>query len=159
MKKLTSVLIAAILAVFTLSLKAQVTPSTPITLTNVPTYIIGGATSNITAQAVSVAQGQGIGVVVGGLGTNAATTDALTLYWSVSRDGSATNFTTAYLTTTASATGVTQFYQFTNLPPAVLNNTPYIALTKIVSAANATNTITNLTVTLIRGNPGNAIFY
>jgi hypothetical protein len=133
--------------------QAQVTPGTQITLTNLPLFITGGSTSNLAAQPIALRQGGGFGVAVSALGTNALTTGNLTLTWNVSRDGTSTNFTTTGpITTTVACNGTSTAWYWTNYSVAALNNNPWLTLSSIANG-NATNSVTNLAVTVFFGNP------
>jgi len=158
MKSIHKIIFAAMLVVAFLaflappSAEAQLNNGTQISITNLPKAIVGGATSNLTGNVITLRQGAGMSVVFGGIGTNTFTTNNVTVTWNVSRDGSTTNLANnGPIVTTAPLNGTNQIYYWTNYSPTVLNNNPCIVPTSITVAG--TNQITNITMTVLFGNP------
>ena len=152
--KLISTMAVAFLACLALPAFAQVTPTTPIVLTNLPLQLIGGTSSNVTTQVIALRQGGGFSVAVSAQGTNAVTTNTITLTWNVSRDGTSTNFSnTGPIVTTVPMNGTNAVYYWTNYPVSLVNNNPWLTLSSWSSANTSTNAVTNLTVTVLFGNP------
>ena len=142
----------AVLLVFGASLhelRAQIYPTTLVTLTNLPTYVVGGATSNINSQYFEVPHGGGFSVSAVIAGTKAATVDALTLQFAPAIDG--TNYaTTNFVAFTAVPNGTTGQITWTNFAPATVDNARRWKLVKAISAAASTNKtfITNIFIGL-----------
>jgi hypothetical protein len=134
---------------------AQVTPTTVYTLTNLPSFITGGATSNLfsltnstgvliapTNNIIPLWQGSGLSSWGGLITSNAFSTQKVTLLWSFSPDGTNwlygdTNVTPAFANT---ASGNSTNLSATNFTSGLCNNFQYAAPYQLISALSSTNT-------------------
>ena len=130
------------------STQAQVTPTTVVQLTNLPSLYWPGGTSNIFSTSTNSAGiptnnviqlWQGSGMVFTTILTNLASTGgALVINWALSQDG--TNWAFApnggiYVTNTATGTG--PLVVSSNVPASYLNNFAYASPYAISSTASA----------------------
>jgi len=147
------------LCAFALSSEAQVTPTTIIVLTNLPSVIPGNSVTNLfvpsqqapSANVITLRQGEGFASAMTYAGTNAATTLGFSINWAVSLDG--TNWqTTGFLQNTNAANGTNTCTVFTNYAGALVNNALFVAPCSIQNANAATNAINLGNVTVGFGN-------
>ena len=109
-------------------------------LTNLPTYVTGGATSNLTTTPITVKHGFAIAVMPYFAGTNAVTTNTLTLNWAGSQDG--TNYaTTNYISSTYYPNGATGTRGLATLPATSLDGLRSVKLVSVVNGNASTNGI------------------
>ncbi len=152
MKQLSKLMMAAALAILSLTLivptQAQVTPTSYTSLTGLVTSVAGGATSNLTSTAIDVRQGKGMAVFAYFAGTNASATGALTLTFGTSYDGTNYSTTGGGLIFAPVANGTTAVRAYTNFPPDLLNNVQKVKLLSVANGNDATNTLylTNIVV-------------
>jgi len=120
--------------------KAQVTNTAYLSLTNLPTYIVGGGTSNINSQAFEIPKGQGFSFFSFFGGTNIEMTENIQFRFAPTYDG--TNYaTTNFLVMTTSGNGFTGQRGWTNFTPFQANNGCKWKLAQIFYAGNATNKV------------------
>ncbi len=106
-----------------------------------PTKVTGGAVSNLTTStAFTVPRGKGFSAFVTFAGTNAATTDAISIDFAPTYDGT-TYATTNYITLTASANKTAGVTGFTNFPATLTDNCVKWKAVRVRSAADPTNNI------------------
>lgn len=118
---------AAILAVSILGACAQVTPTSEVTLTNLPASIAGAATSN-QVSIVPVVQGKGLAIqgnFIGGTGTS-----NVVCYWRASADGTNTS-SHNIKTNTITLTAATAHHWVVNFTPDELAGYRWISLSSI----------------------------
>lgn len=158
LRKFSSILMVtaalAIMPAFSPPAHGQVTATTPITLTNLPSVVTGGATSNLftaftqpTNNVIDVRQRRGMSVFLTFGSTNSVMSSAVTMVWVPTYDG--TNFATAApFVVGANANGLTGVCAYTNWPSALLDNVKKIAPYQLISANASTNTafITNCVI-------------
>ncbi len=157
-RRLLALTLAFSLQPLAFQLQAQVTPTTIFVLTNLPSVIPGGTTTNLfgtnglpAGNIISLRQGQGMATAMTYYGTNAATTLGFSLNWSVSLDG--TNWQTAgFLQNTNAANGTNACTVWTNYAGALLNNALFIAPYSLQNANAATNNVALTNVTVSFGN-------
>ena len=148
MKK--SFILSVLLLLLVPSVRAQVTPTKTLVLTNLPAIIPGATTTNLfvagqqipTTNVISLRQGQGFAAAMTYNGTNAATTLGFSINWAVSLDG--TNWqTTGFLQITNAANGTNLVTSVTNYAATSVNNMLYVTPCSIQNANASTNGITN----------------
>jgi len=128
-------------------------------LTNLPTFVTGGATSNLfaagtipTNNVFSVRKDRGVSMFMQFAGTNAATTGTFSGVLAVTPDG--TNWTTTSgLKQVATATGNTGVVEYTNFPPSIFNNCKKFTLGQLINGNNATNGVFPTNVWFSFSNP------
>jgi len=148
-KIIVSCLILVLLA--EMPAQAQVTSTTPFALTNLPTVITGGSTSNITTQSWDVWRDRGFGFTPVFNGTNAASTNAITFYFELASDGTGTNYSNSgTVNQTFYMNGTNLVRGWANIPPLLINNAQKVTLTKIVSTAASTNALSLSGITITR---------
>jgi hypothetical protein len=129
---------------------AQVTPTTPITLTNIPPIIPGGASSNV-VQKYDAPLGRGLAIIPAFNLTTAAGTNNVIFTLQVSANG--TSWTTSSgLTHTVAGNGTETVRSLWYIPTTSLDGVAYWRLATVNNAAN-TPPISNLTAVATWRNP------
>src|ERR1051325_11997103 len=127
---IAAVLLALVLFPPPLPIHAQVTPTSGGTL-NTAT-LAGATTYNINSTAVTVHKDRGLGILASF--TPAAATNAVTLNFQVSNDGTNWAAATPFTLTMNLTTATTNYIAFTNFPSSTLNNVAYWRLGTITAA-------------------------
>lgn len=117
--------------------------STYVSLTNLPTFVVGAGQSNLTSytsQTIDLVQGKGLGVTAYFAGTNALTVETQTISVAGSYDG--TNYaTTNFWILTGPANGATGQRLSTNFPASMTDNFRTARVAHYRNGADATNRV------------------